>query len=321
MKIFSIVFFLFGSIISGWTQAVQSVAIPGSSVSFNMISVPSGSFLMGSPATELHRNADEGPQVKVKLDGFSIAETEVTWELYELFTDKEKRAALIYSSELVKGNADAVIKPSTPYLDPSYGMGKYSFPATSMTQYAALSFCKWLSELTGEFYRLPTEAEWEYACKAGTNTAYSFGDDPSLLDQYAWSFNNSEDKYHPVKSKKPNPWGLYDMHGNVMEWTLDQYQADYYATLGNATASPWRRPDKLLPRTARGGSWDENPPVLRSSARTSSNPSWQRRDPQIPKSFWWCSDAPFIGIRLVKPTIQPSKEEQEEFWSLVLDEG
>ena len=110
---------------------------------------------MGSPATELLRNADEGPQVKVKLDGFSIAETEVTWELYELFTDKEKRAALIYSSELVKGNADAVIKPSTPYLDPSYGMGKYSFPATSMTQYAALSFCKWLSELTGEFYRLP----------------------------------------------------------------------------------------------------------------------------------------------------------------------
>lgn len=114
MKIFSIVFFLLGIIISGWSQAVQSVAIPGSSVSFNMISVPPGSFLMGSPATELHRNADEGPQVKVKLDGFSISETEVTWELYELFTDKEKRAALIYSSELVKGNADAVIKPSTP---------------------------------------------------------------------------------------------------------------------------------------------------------------------------------------------------------------
>ena len=111
------------------------------------------------------------------------------------------------------------------------------------------------------------------------------------------------------------------MHGNVMEWTLDQYQADYYPTLGDATASPWRRPDKLLPRTARGGSWDENPQVLRSSARTSSNPSWQRRDPQIPKSFWWCSDAPFIGIRLVKPTIQPTREEQEEFWSLVLDEG
>lgn len=307
--------------ISAWTQSVQSVSIPGSAVSFNMIPVPAGSFMMGSPSSELNRNMDEGPQVKVKLDGFLISETEVTWDLYELFTDKEKRAALIYANEVIKMNADAIIKPSTPYLDPSYGMGKYGFPATSMTQYSALSFCKWLSELTGEFYRLPTEAEWEYACKAGTNTAYSFGDDPTLLDQYAWSFNNSEDKYHPVKSKKPNPWGLYDMHGNVMEWTLDQYQVDYYNTLGSSTNTPWRRPDKLHPRTARGGSWDENPPVLRSSARTSSNPSWQRRDPQIPKSFWWCSDAPFIGIRLVKPTIQPTKEEQEAFWSLVLDEG
>lgn len=307
--------------ISAWTQSVQSVSIPGSAVSFNMIPVPAGSFMMGSPISELSRNMDEGPQVKVKLDGFLISETEVTWDLYELFTDKEKRAALIYANEVIKTNADAIIKPSTPYLDPSYGMGKYGFPATSMTQYAALSFCKWLSELTGEFYRLPTESEWEYACKAGTNTAYSFGDDPTLLDQYAWSFNNSEDKYHPVKSKKPNPWGLYDMHGNVMEWTLDQYQADYYPSLGSATTAPWRRPDKLHPRTARGGSWDENPPILRSSARTSSNPSWQRRDPQIPKSFWWCSDAPFIGIRLVKPAIQPTKEEQEAFWSLVLDEG
>jgi formylglycine-generating enzyme required for sulfatase activity len=302
-------------------QSVQVISIPGSAVTFSMVSVPAGSFAMGSPATEPNRNADEGPQIQVRLDGFFISETEVTWDLYELFTDKEKRSALMYADERTKNNADAIIKPSTPYLDPSYGMGKYGFPATSMTQYAALSFCKWLSELSGEFYRLPTEAEWEYACKAGTTTAYSFGDDPALLDQYAWSFHNSEDKYHQVKTKKPNPWGLYDMHGNVMEWTLDQYQADYYATLKSGEQSPWRRPDKLLPRTARGGSWDENSPVLRSSARSSSKPSWQRRDPQIPKSFWWCSDAPFVGIRLVKPALQPSKEEQEAFWSLVLDEG
>ena len=321
MKIFSSGILIISATLTVYSQSVQSIQIPGSTVSFKMVPVPPGTFMMGSPASELQRKSDEGPQVSVKLDGFFISETEVTWDLYELFTDKEKRAALVYTSEEVKNNADAIIKPSTPYLDPSYGMGKYGFPATSMTQYAALSFCKWLSELTGEFYRLPTEAEWEYACKAGTNTAYSFGDDPSLLDQYAWSFNNSEDKYHPVKSKKPNPWGLYDMHGNVMEWTLDQYQADFYNTLGASATIPWRRPDKLLPRTARGGSWDENPPVLRSSARTSSNPSWQRRDPQIPKSFWWCSDAPFIGIRLVKPVNQPSREDQEAFCLLVLDEG
>lgn len=302
-------------------QSIKPISIPGSTVQINMIAIPTGSFLMGSPVSEANRKEDEGPQVEVKISGFFISETEVTWDLFELFTDKEKRAALIYSSDVIKAKADAIIKPSTPYLDPSYGMGKYGFPATSMTQYAALSFCKWLSELTGEFYRLPTEAEWEYACKAGTNTAYSFGNDVSLLSQYAWSFENSDEKYHPVKTKKPNPWGLYDMHGNVMEWTLDQYQADFYSTLGTSASSPWRQPNKLLPRTARGGSWDESAPVLRSSARTSSNPSWQRRDPQIPKSFWWCSDAPFVGIRLVKPVNPPSKEDQEAFWSLVLDEG
>jgi len=305
----------------GYAQSIQTITLPGSQVSFRMVPIPPGSFRMGSPATEANRHDDEGPQVEVTLPGFYLSATEVTWDLYELFTDKEKRAQLNYSSLEGQSRADAVVKPSTPYLDPSYGMGKYGYPATSMTQYAALSFCKWLSEVTGEFYRLPTEAEWEYACRAGTMSAFSFGEDPGQLDEYAWHFLNSQDKYHPVATKKPNPWGLYDMHGNVMEWTLDQYQSDFYGTLGGGIKSPWRRPDKLLPRTARGGSWDENPPVLRSAARTSSQPAWQRRDPQIPKSFWWCSDAPFVGIRLLKPASPPTREEQEAFWSLVLDEG
>lgn len=295
--------------------------MPGTPVTFTLVPVPGGTFTYGSPATEPNREEDEGPTHQIAIDSFYMMETEVTWDLYELFTDNEKRAQIVYDNEEGKLKADAMVKPSTPYLDPSYGMGKYGFPATSMTQYAALTFCKWLSETTGEFYRLPTEAEWEYACRAGTTTAYSFGDNPAMLDEYAWYYDNSNDKYHEVKGKKPNPWGLYDMHGNVMEWTLDQYQEDFYTTIEEGAKNPWRRPTNLHPRSARGGSWDDDPEDLRSANRTSSTPNWQKRDPQIPKSFWWASDAPFVGLRLIKPAVQPTKEEQAAFWATVLDEG
>ncbi|CAD5290840.1 MULTISPECIES: SUMF1/EgtB/PvdO family nonheme iron enzyme [unclassified Imperialibacter] len=312
--------------VAGFTYAQEGLepitkTIEGSEVSFKMVPIPAGTFTVGSPEGAKNREEDEGPVHQVALEAFYMSETEVTWELYELFTDKDKRATLVYVDEASQKKADAMVKPSTPYLDPSYGMGKYGFPATSMTQYAAVTFCKWLSETTGEFYRLPTEAEWEYACRAGSTTAYSFGDNADSLKSYAWFYDNSNDKYHEVKGKKPNAWGLYDMHGNVMEWTLDQYQADYYATVADGQTNPWRKPTNLHPRSARGGSWDDDPEDLRSANRTSSTPNWQKRDPQIPKSFWWASDAPFVGIRLVKPAKQPTKAEQAAFWASVLDEG
>ncbi|MEL6845263.1 MAG: SUMF1/EgtB/PvdO family nonheme iron enzyme, partial [Bacteroidota bacterium] len=235
---------------------------------------------------------------------------------YNVFREKE----LDKAPEGGTWDADAVTRPSPPYEDPTFGMGTNGYPAVSMTQFSALKFCKWLSDKTGRFYRLPTEAEWEYACRAGTTTAFSFGDDIDQLDEYAWHFDNSDEKYHKVGSKKPNPWGLYDMHGNVSEWTLDQYDAAFYQQLADKDGNienPWREPTSLYPRTVKGGSWDDSKEDHRSASRISSSPRWKERDPQIPKSFWWNTDSPFVGFRLLSPAEQPSPEAQAAFWAKV----
>ena len=292
--------------------------IPGTSVAFTMAPIPGGKYLQGTPDAEEGREADEGPQHEVTIEPFWMGIYEVTFDEYNIFREKEldKPAAGMEES----WNADAVARPSPPYEDPTFGMGKQGFPAGSMTQFAALQYCKWLSDKTGEFYRLPTEAEWEYACRAGTTTTYYFGDDAAMLDEHAWHYDNSDEKYHQVGTKKPNPWGLYDMYGNVAEWTLDQYAKDYYSTISadDAPVNPWAQPTKLHPRTVRGGSFDDEAEEHRSGARMMSSMKWKERDPQIPKSFWWNTDSPFVGFRIIKPYEQPSKEEQEAFWATVL---
>lgn len=302
-------------------QAIASYRerIPGTDQGFEMALIPGGVFLLGSPEGEAGRETDEGPQRTVRIDSFWMGRYEVTYELYDLFRKREKDSD---SSRNASGfRADAIARPSPPYEDPTFGMGTTGYPAVSMTQYAALKFCKWLWEKTGVFYRLPTEAEWEYACRAGTTTAYSFGDDAAKLDDYAWHYGNSSEAYHPVGTKLPNPWGLYDMHGNAAEWTLDQYQAGFYATLAaGEPQNPWSVPVKLHPRTVRGGSWDDDAAVLRSASRIQSSLEWKRRDPQIPKSFWWNTDSPFVGFRVVRPARQPSEEEVKKFWKMTLDE-
>ncbi|MEN7547038.1 SUMF1/EgtB/PvdO family nonheme iron enzyme [Rapidithrix thailandica] len=295
-------------------------SIPGTGISFKMVPIPGGEFMIGSPEAEANRKEDEGPQKKVKLEPFWMLEVEVPFEMYEIFRDKTKD--LMSNGETyVSESGDPITRPSPPYEDPTFGMGKYGYPAASMTQYAALSFCKWLSNRTGKFYRLPTEAEWEYACRAGSNTAYSYGDDPEQLEEYAWYYDNADDAYQKVAQKKPNAWGLYDMHGNVAEWTLDQYDAEFYANLKKEiNENPWRLPTSLHPRTVKGGSYYDDPEDLRSAKRTESSMSWKRRDPQIPKSFWWNTDSPFVGFRIIRPAKDMSKEEIAKFWSSVLDE-
>ena len=190
-------------------------------------------------------------------------------------------------------------------------MGKGKYPAICMTQHAARKYCEWLSAKTGHYYRLPTEAEWEYACRAGSKTAYHFGDDPSKLGDYAWFTDNSNEQYQPVGRKKPNAWGLHDMHGNVSEWVLDQYQETYDA---KATKNPLVVPNKLYPRVVRGGGWDDTAHWLRSARRIASSEDWKEQDPQIPQSIWYHTDALSVGFRVVRPLRVPSAKERAEKW-------
>jgi formylglycine-generating enzyme required for sulfatase activity len=292
--------------------------IPGSDATYVMVPIPGGEFVMGSPAGEAGRQPDEGPQHKVKISPFWMGRCEVTWNEYELFMypdDEKKLRETNPTDEYVNKVSDAVTRPSKPYMDMSFGMGKEGYPAISMTQHAANKYCHWLSAKTGHFYRLPTEAEWEYACRAGATTAYSFGNEAGKLGDYAWFEDNSEMKYQKVGKKKPNPWGLYDVHGNVAEWCLDQYETNYARFAGPLSLDPWNKATMPYPHVARGGSWDDGAAKLRSAARRASDRSWKMRDPQLPKSVWWLTDAQFVGFRIVRPLKVPPPEELQKFWT------
>lgn len=293
-------------------------ALPGTDVAFEMLAVPAGSFIMGSPASEPGHQADEAPQHEVSIDALWVGKVEVTWDLFELFLTENKSVITGLPAEQ-QMSVDAVTRPTPPFEDPSLGMGRKGFPVVNVSPHAALSFCKWLSHVTGKFYRLPTEAEWEYICRAGSTTAYSFGDDIKKLDEYAVYFENSNGQYAEGATKKPNAWGVYDMHGNVAEWTLDEYAEDFYSRAKGKTQNPWNRPSSLHSRVYRGGSWDDEAQDLRSADRKKSTVALQKGDPQVPRSLWWYTNAAFIGFRLVSPVKTPTPEEQNKFWATVLE--
>ena len=287
-------------------------------VEFGMVPIPGGKFVMGSPDSETDRGEDESPQREVEIAPFWMSKCEVTWDAYDSWgeeIDKRRRDLLGLPKTPRDFAVDGVSKPTEPYTDMSFGMGRETYPAICMTQHAARTFCKWLTAKTGRYYRLPTEAEWEYACRAGTKSAYSFGDDAEQLDDYAWYWDNSEEAYHPVGQKKPNPWGLHDMHGNVSEWVLDQYME--YKTIADRK-NPLAIPTKLYPRVVRGGGWDDDPDRLRSAARIASEPEWKDQDPQEPRSIWYHTDALSVGFRVVRPLTEPTDEEKAQKWEKTL---
>lgn len=291
--------------------------IPGSLEDYSMVPIPGGEFVMGSSEGEEGRQKDEGPQHKVKVDPFWMGKYEVTWNQFELFMypNEVELASLSPAEQARKKLVDACSRPTKPYVEMSFGMGKDNYPAISMTHHAANKFCQWLTFKTGQFHRLPTEAEWEYACRAGTTTAYHFGDDPSQIGEYAWFEDNSDWKYQRVGKKKPNPWGLYDMHGNVAEWCFDQYDPKTYLNNDAQADNPTVYSSKPYPHVVRGGSWDHAPKVLRSSHRIQSHADWKIQDPQLPKSIWYHTDAQFLGMRIVRPLKVPSPEEMHKWWN------
>ncbi|MBI2824286.1 MAG: formylglycine-generating enzyme family protein [Planctomycetia bacterium] len=291
--------------------------IAGVKVAFDMVPIKGGKFTMGSPDNEQGRKEDEGPRHEVEIAPFWMGKCEVTWDEYEIFMfslDIQRRQVEKLETTDRDKLADVVTRPTKPYTDMTFGMGKQGFPAICMTQLAAKKYCEWLTAKTGRYYRLPTEAEWEYACRAGTKTAYSFGDDPEKLEEYAWFYDNSNEAYHPVGKKKPNPWGLHDMHGNVAEWCVDQYVPDFYArAAGKTVANPLAVATRVEPRSVRGGSWDDDPAALRSAVRRGSSKEWKQQDPQIPQSIWYYTDALFLGFRVVRPLVEPAAEEKVKF--------
>ncbi|MEM6687966.1 MAG: formylglycine-generating enzyme family protein [Planctomycetota bacterium] len=291
--------------------------IPATGIAYEMVAIPGGSFLMGSPDDEELREETEGPQVEVTVSPFWMGKYEITWDQYEPFmingVDRKKNGIPLDYDAKKASLVDGVSQPTPPYTEMSFGMGQRGFPAISMTHHAANKFCQWLSVQTGHFYRLPTEAEWEYACRAGTTTPYSF--EQSTIEDRAWYYDTVEDGYIQVGQLPPNPFGLHDMHGNVMEWVADAFVPDYFDRIKQHPKDPYVRPERLYPRSARGGGWDDDPEWLRSAARRGSNPEWKDQDPQLPRSLWYHTDAIWLGFRIVRPLKTPSAEVMNAYWN------
>ena len=291
---------------------VYEQKVPGSGLQFKLVPINAGDFIMGSSLKEKGRNSDEGPQKTIHISAFWMAAFEVSRDEFDIF----------YKDETTPQNSavDAVTRPSSQYIDFSLGMGKEGgFPVNSLSQYAALMYCRWLYAKTGIFYRLPTEAEWEYACRAGASTAYYFGDDSSELEKYAWYAANSGNKFQKGGQKLPNAWGLYDMLGNVSEWTLDHYDEKVLEKMPDKSTDPSAAfVATRYPKVLKGGGYADGAADLRIARRIKSDPSWNRRDPQIPKSKWWLTEASSVGFRIIRPLKQPTKDEADAFFKKYL---
>ncbi len=292
--------------------------VPNSTISFNMKAIPGGSFMIGSPEDEQMRDSDEGPQKQVQVSPFFMAEVEVTWNEFLAFyaaTAAEGRSTDTEGSRTVN-DVDAITGPTPPYGQPDQNWGLGDRPAITMTFHAAETYCRWLSQVTGKTYRLPTEAEWEYAVRGETQTPFFFegrpkdfsqkgffgklfGTESNLIDQYVVYAGNSQGKTELPEVVEPNPFGLKNMSGNIMEYCSDWYAEDAYEMLPDGAVDP-KGPATGAERVVRGGSFRSPVGDVRSAARDHTRmEEWMRTDPQMPKSLWWLSDCNCVGFRVI----------------------
>jgi formylglycine-generating enzyme len=290
--------------------------IPGTNVAFEMVAIPGGTFKMGSPEDEQFRKQDEGPLRKVTLSEFWMSKNEVTWDEYLAFFRATGSQGRTEGQEVTKKNIDAITGATPPWGAPDQGWGKGSRPAITMSWHAANVYCQWLSKVTGKKYRLPTEAEWEYACRGGTETPYFFPGNPkdfsstgflkkllkpdtsNIASRVIYKLNSSSKTQEP-SAVQENPFGLKNMSGNVAEFCLDFYSADFYKNDSLELINP-KGPLAGQEHVIRGGSFKSDAKDVRSAARdfTRTN-AWLMTDPQMPKSIWWYSDCIDVGFRVV----------------------
>ena len=295
-----------------FTETVTTKA--GEKISLDMVLIPAGNFQMGSPANEAGRKDDEGPRHEVRVDNFYLCTTETTIELFMAYYQETVSAKRDFIStqesqkltEKADSEVDAITGPTPVYGDMTMGY-ENQHPAMGMTWHNAVTFCRWLSMNTGKKYRLPTEAEWEYACRAGTTNAFGVESDPEKLKELAWYEKTADSETSAVGKKKPNAWGLYDMLGNVREWVCDFYSPDAYKQAAAKTpAINPKGPETGEIHVARGGDYSCPAEELRCAARAFEEKWWRSGDPQIPKSKWWLPEMDIIGFR-VACSVEKSK--------------
>jgi formylglycine-generating enzyme required for sulfatase activity len=257
---------LLGATAQAQTASITE-SISGTTVKINLVPIPAGKTTIADPA-------DPKKTTEVAIGPIYMSKTEVTWDQYDIFVYRLDEP----DPATAAANADASTHPSKPYISMDRSFGHTGYAAIGMSFRGAEEFCNWLSTKTGHKYRIATEAEWEYAAHAGKPGDYPDGVDASKLSNIAWFKDDAEEKTHPVASKKPNAWGLFDMAGNAAEWVL------------GADGKP----------VVKGGSYKESPDGLKISGRVKQSAAWNASDPQIPKSKWWLADCTFVGFRIVR---------------------
>ncbi len=292
------------------------VTIPGTSIVFQMEPIPGGEITVGSD------------QRRYRVEPFWMGRYEVTWEEYRNYMDLYdafKNFQINRQRPVTEENEIDAITAPTPLYDPSYTF-EYGedplLPAITVTQYSAKQYTKWLSAITGLQFRIPAEAEWEHACRAGASTPYHFGESTEELADYAWYDETADwEGAQKVGQKKPNGWGLFDMHGNVAEWVLDGPDSETPADSGTilSAATDWNHPTEPDQRKVCGGSWELSAEDCTATSRfLSDNMAWKDVDPNIPKSPWWFTDDPArgVGFRIIRPLKTVPREAMEEYWKI-----